>query len=471
MQKVFSFDIIIKFSYYFIQKYCIIIVLKGGGKMNITKSTKIEDKILNRLEEIDKQYDNLIEQRKNQFSIDLDNNERKSKASIEKTESNINEKKSKYNNILSDIDTEVTNLNSKKELYINDLISTLEEKNKKLENSKKEIKNNYDQELNKLITYATSIKEILEASIHKIKISQKFSVLNSINNNNLEIEKIRTQQQDSQVKYTNELKRNKENLHFIATKVNDIVKQIKKNYIEKEDSLKRENEFSVYKLNEKIKELQTKLVEEQKPILNEFKIEFEECDREMLTIRNKYEADINEIDNIYKSKISITKQKILYLVKKQKMNIDEKNLYTNLKQELNDLKKEAYNKQMSIENIYKKDLLKLQVRQKESEVKKNNAISLIKAKIDFEIIEIQETIKYNNQISSIKNKLLKIDEIVEIAKAEIELNKNEATKTKIDNITSSTLASTNAVYEHQINLLKLINQNLSDNEEIKKTTN
>ena len=438
--------------------------------MSIENSKKYEEIIKNQTLKVNEEFQKLSEDKKNDFT----NRQRQFETEIQEYSKSLGSiialNDEDYQNKSRALDNDLVMMKKRHEQYTNELTESNDHKNKEYREKIKEINNNYENIVNKYLTYYEDNKKRLLDNENKIKAKQKLSVLNTISNNEDNIKQKLNLIEMSKSHYQSEIKNNKDLLLSIATKTNDTVKKIQKDYINKEENLKREHEYNIYKYNEKIKDIQIKTNDEQRPYLVDFKEEFEKCDRDMLEVRNKYLLDIKNLDNEYITKINLLKDKISFLkneLRKGK-NKDNQEKYKKLSKELKKIKKEARSKQIEIEKAYNTQVFNLHLAQKEAEIKKNLRVNKIKADNDFDIMIIQDSIKYQNLIHDCNKRILKIDEKLEIANAEIELEHSEIAKIKNDNIATSNESAFHNDYEKKILLLKAINQNLKENEETKK---
>lgn len=438
--------------------------------MSIENSKKYEEIIKNKTLKANEEFHNLSEEKKNDFTIRQKQFETETQEYSKSLDNIIALNDEDYQNKSSALDNDLVIMKKRHEQYTNELIESNDHKNKEYRDKIKEINNNYENIVNKYLAYYEDNKKRLLDNENKIKANQKLSVLNTISDNEDNIKQKLNLIEMSKSHYQSEIKNNKDLLLSIATKTNDTVKKIQKSYIQKEENLKREHEYNIYKYNEKIKDIQVKTNDEQRPYLVDFKEEFEKCDRDMLEVRNKYLLDIKNLDNDYITKINLLKDKISFLrneLKKGKSK-DNQEKYKKLSKELKEIKKEARSKQIEIEKAYNAQVYHLHLAQKEAEIKKNLRVNKIKADNDFDIMIIQDSIKYQNLIHDCNKRILKIDEKLEIANAEIELEHSEIAKIRNDNIATSNESAFHNDYEKKILLLKTINQNLKENEETKK---
>ena len=436
--------------------------------MNIENSKKYEQLILDRIQELNDHFLHLSEEKKKDSVRKIKVEEQKALKIINEFDAIINENNEILSSNIQSLNEQETFYDNSLNKFLNDIHETTSFKNKKLNDELVIESDNYKDFVEKHLKYYELNLNRLTRKYEEIKKFTPQEFTYKFQSNKREIETKTRLINESSKHYQEQLKANKDKLLNDATFINDAVKKIKKEYIAKEEKLKKEHEHIIYMLNEKIKELNAKITEAQKPYLIKFKLDFEKCDQDMLVIRKNHQNNIQKLENEYKIKINILNDKISYLEKIIKNKVakeSEINDYKRLKKELSSIKNEVINKQFIIEKKYYADIDNLHKLQKESENLKNSEIKRIKDDIDFEIAEIQENIKLQNSLYDCNLRILKIKETIEITEIDINLDHSEIKKAFDDNVATSNQAAFHNDYTSKIQLLKLTNKHLSENQE------
>lgn len=352
-----------------------------------------------------------------------------------------------------------------------DLRETTDKKNHLLKQQIKAEENSYNRLVDSYLRIYEHSLTRLQRQRREIEAKKKLSIQNAIMHNTSDIESKQHLIEMALNHYNMELGNNKNSLLNTATQTNDIVKKIKKDYINKDDVLKTETDLYIVKLNERMKEIQAKISDKQRPFLNQFKNDFEQCDREMLEIRNNYTTDLKKLENEYRLKINILHNKINECETRIKQKTNTSDDYINLKQfkkELSKTKREVLQKQINMDKKFNTQIDDLHLKQKDAEITKNLMVNKIKADADFDIAIIQEEIKFQNQMHDLNLKMLKVEEMLEINDIELVLECSEIEKKKNDFIATSNETAFHNDYEAKIQLLKLKNNNIKEKESILK---
>ncbi len=428
------------------------IILEKINKLNETSQEKFEECKKNFLEEC-----KIIENKKNLFFIKQDEffniyNTDKEFLIAEKDEEidhikeNANNKikalentKNKKNRLL---ERQIKRINALYNEFLNDSLTLYDENNCRLSEKKASIKAKIDYIDNNIINK------------NSYEIKQKLELINQATEHNLSI-----------------LKENKQIFLDKTMKTNNSVKKIQKDFIRREERLVKEFEYNIYQLNEKIKEIQNKAIEDQKPFLNTFKEEFEKCDNDMHNEKHIFSNELEKIETQYIPKLNILLQNIHFYEDNNKNNSTsslEFETYQQNKIQIQALQNEAIELEYQLQISHNKNVDALHKIQKESENTKNKNINIVKTYSNYELINIQDQIKYQNQLFNLQKNILRLEEKIEINKLELELELDDLKRKNDDNIATSNYNEFRNDYTIKINQLKLENAYLLDLDTAKK---